>query len=95
MKAEREALETKGREIIEKRDELKAEEQKGKRYNGYSTLVECKKYKLSIHFRKRSLAALPGLTIQTGKGRKQVQIRQVIIITFYWKNNDPNIHEEP
>ena len=30
MKAEREALETKGREIIEKRDELKAEEQKGK-----------------------------------------------------------------
>ena len=43
MKAEREALETKGREIIEKRDELKAEEQKGKRYDGYSTLVECKK----------------------------------------------------
>ena len=95
MKAEREALETKGREIIEKRDELKAEEQKGKSCDGYSTLVEYKKYKFSIHFRKRSLAALPGLTIQTGKGRKQVQIRQVIIITFYWKNNDPNIHEEP
>ena len=45
MKAEREALETKGREIIEKRDELKAEEQKGKSFNGYSTFVEYKKYK--------------------------------------------------
>ena len=83
MKAEREALETKGREIIEKRDELKAEEQKGKSCDGYSTLVEYKKHKFSIHFRKRSLAALPGLPIQTGKGRKQVQIRQVFIITYF------------